>query len=432
LKNIIIISTAFLLLTSCTSLKRYRFAHVKKATSDLVDVSLFSAELKDKKEEKEGKTLWNLKGEGQSQLIKVLGDSLSVKKEDFFEALDKSYLEDDDEPSTLDFTSRNLQMVFSIEKLEDYLTYKPHNDADRIAKIKYEISLPDMYQVTFQKWNKFETEYGDITIGNVETNQNFEAKISPSVSASSKVGTDENNNIGADVGISGEFTAGYSKKETQDVKYRYVKLNGVFNDKKLSMREEGTREIDLAGNVTINTDIKFEISDAYTFKMSKLLDKEDAFNVPANVKMAQIDIRLPDFPNDKDLSVVLHVTYLYRRAKLNARTYPEFDDHVVYYSKEFTKSIPIIKSKDLKPKQWYIEIGGKSLNETDSLAENTITFLSFNEALAFKKWLIGFPCDVAKQDEPIKIGAFSLKTSASAVSKKMITAHPEQVIIKIQ
>ena len=114
--------------------------------------------------------------------------------------------------------------------------------ADRIEYLKFSLEIPEKYNLQFTEWNRYSTEYGEIEIADVSFSRSFDMDMEGSMAQK------------GDAGGKGSL----SRSEEQEVRSRYLKLNGSISDRKIGVEEEGTREIDLTGNVIADVSLEFE------------------------------------------------------------------------------------------------------------------------------------------------------------------------------
>ena len=309
----------FLVITGCTSLKRFRSVTYSTGGPSPVKVELFSTHLEPGGAEQVPRNLWNLSASAQTQLIQILNERYPDNGQ-FIQSLSNEYLAD---PGTgaPDFTRQDLKMVFSVTRKRDYHRLNdPHSrfsPADRIEYLSINLKIPDNVPVRFTGWNRYVTEYGEIEIGDV----NFSRSLDLSVDAEPMEG----------VGIGAK--TGRSRTEKQVIRSRYLQLNGSITDRNMRIEEEGTRETDLTGNVIADVSLEFK---GFPEKVAKPVfggELED---------LQFIDVLVPRWEDPPDtLFALLEASYIYRHVKSGWKTYPEYDDRVELYSGNFSKEVPL-------------------------------------------------------------------------------------------
>ena len=221
---------------SCSTLKRYSSVQPTGTDNSLASIDLFGFRLSEAKPENGNKTLWDLSADAQSQFIKIL-NARYPENEKFLQAMSFEYLKEDAPPLPQNYVSKDLRMIFSISKQRDYgnknnpsrLELSP---ADRIEYLKITLRIPDDSGVRFTGWNMFTTEYGSIDIADVSFSRSLE------IDASGLLSTDKKE-TGGELSAGGKSSA--SRREDQEIKYRYLKLNGRISNHEIEMEEEGTQ-----------------------------------------------------------------------------------------------------------------------------------------------------------------------------------------------
>lgn len=407
------IAIVAVLLTSCrmTTMKRYNSAAFGGIDNTLAMMKLSSAKIEPISDKDESKTLWELSGEGQQQLIRSL-DLRNIENSEFIESLNNKYLKQEEGPLTIDYTSKELKMIFSLEKLQDYsklgsISNVNFSTADRIESINFTLTIHDSIPLTFKKWNKYNTEYGAVDVGDLSFSKSLSATAGYGTSSAAtnedRKGsefefTDAINAITKTPSISA--TGAISLTEAQKVKYRYVQLSGIIADKKMQIREEGMREIDLAGNINADVSLKFGELHEIIFNVSSLRDVKGDFSKVSNLKLKTVNVILPALTDVPD-SIIgkLKLDYVYRHVYSGAETFYEWDDKVRYYKGSTESSELLFKKADYLPKLFFIgKIGQQSLNmlyKTKFMIKQNNTFAmlrfaSLREAEDFRLWLTNY------------------------------------------
>ena len=243
-KFIFLLAGALLLFTfcGCTSVKRYKTADYKGMDNSLVNVELFNTRLSGETMEAREKNLWTLSANAQTRLVQIL-DERYPDNEAFISTMSGSF-GTNEEPSQ-DLTRKDLRMVFTISKSRDYSKLNDSSGrfspADRIEYLKLSLKIPDTYNLQFQEWNRYITEYGEIEIADVSFSRNLDLSLDGSPG-------------GVDMGSE----AALGRNEKQVLSQRYLKLNGSISDHQVVMEAEGTREVDLTGNVIADVSLFFD------------------------------------------------------------------------------------------------------------------------------------------------------------------------------
>src|SRR5688572_20890630 len=122
-----------LLIAGCSTVKRYKRVDSVSSDNTKIGMDLFGTKIEPAKEDDNTKSLWELQGEGQAELIKAL--NVRYKEDDKFTTqLSTKYLKPKEKKIT-DFTNKDLKLIFSISKKRDYSKLSqnetPFNLADR-------------------------------------------------------------------------------------------------------------------------------------------------------------------------------------------------------------------------------------------------------------------------------------------------------------
>ena len=137
----------------------------------------------------------------------------------------------------------------------------------------------------------FTTEYGSIDIADVSFSRSLEIDASGLLLSDKK-------ETGRELSAGGKSSA--SRREDQEIKYRYLKLNGRINNNEIEMEEEGTREIDLTGNITADLSLEFEKFPEMITDFSSLKDSSGRYNKPDKLIIQHSDAVVPRMENVKD------------------------------------------------------------------------------------------------------------------------------------
>lgn len=324
------------LFTGCTSAKRFKSASFIGEDNTLVDMELFGAELIPGETHQRGGDLWDLSASAQNQLIQIL-DEHYPDKQQFISSLGRRYPVDD-EYATAGLINKDLKMVFTISKERDYELLNDasgrFSPADRIEYLKFSLEIPEEYNLRFSRWNRFATEYGELEIADV--------------SFSRSLNLDMDLNLENLADFSGK--SDLSRNEQQEVRSRFLKLNGSLSDRRIEIEEEGTREIDLTGNVIADVSLEFS---GFPERIAIPLFKTEPGNRIYPAELASIEFKevlVPRMEEAPDTIMArLEMNYIYRHVQKGWKTYPEWDDRVEYYSGKVEKELPLFTKRDYLP-----------------------------------------------------------------------------------
>lgn len=362
--------------TACTSVKRFKSATYKGEDLALVDMALFGASLDALDSETAGKNLWELSAGAQTQMIQILNERYP-DNEQFIGALNQEYLLRGKGP-LIDYTTRNLRMVFTISRERDFASLGDgsgrFSPADRIEHLKFTLEIPPEYNLHFTGWNRYTTEYGELEIADVSFSRSIDLEAAW-----------EGESIDAGVQRS------VSRSEKQVVKSRYLKLNGSISDRKLEIEEEGTREIDLTGNVIADVSLVF---DGFPERITlPLYSSGEKGSPPQVTALKYVDVMVPLSEGVPDvIMATLELEYVYRHVEVGWDTYQEWDDRVAYYTGTLTRQIPLLKKHEYLPLLFCIgtDLEGKEAIKIHSHTgtEYPLRFASHAEASRFLDWMV--------------------------------------------
>lgn len=336
-KPSLLLSVCILLfvVSACSSVKRYNSAEWKGQDNSLVDMELFGARLEQTYSETAGKNLWDLSASAQAGLIQILNERYP-NNEQFIGALSAAYLTEGATPM-LDLTNMNLRMVFTISKHRDYRllnqTSARFSPADRIEYLKFNLELPREYKLSFKDWNRFTTEYGEIEIADVSFSTSLDLEAEGQV---------KQNDVGG--------KTSFSRTEQQEVRSRYLKLNGSISDLIIAIEEEGTREIDLTGNVIADVSLEFEgFPERIVIPVFSGEKNLGAGNYALSA-FRFFDVLVPRMEEVVDtIRATLTLEYVYRHVQSGSQTFAEWDDQVEYYTGVVKKQVPLFNKSDYLP-----------------------------------------------------------------------------------
>jgi hypothetical protein len=383
--------------SGCTSVKRFKSASYKGEDHSLVDMNLFGSRLDQSMSDRAGKNLWDLSASAQTQLIQILHERYADNGQ-FTGAMNQEYMVKGEGP-VLDYTRANLQMVFTIARERDYTvageSHGKFSPADRIEFLEFSLEIPAESNLHFKGWNRYATEYGEVEIAEMS----FSRSLDLDAQGSGEV-------------VEGSMKGSVSKSEDQAVRSRYLKLNGSITDHRLSVVEEGTREIDLAGNVIADISLAF---DEFPERMTIPLyaDGEGASTTRISGLKFQ-DVLVPRMEGaPEDIMGKLVLEYVYRHVESGWKTYQEWDDRVAWYRGKVSKEVRLFGRADYVPGFCCIgsEAGQRSLIRVrdSSGKEFPLQFMDYKEAERFFDWMASASGNVTEaRDAPVKIGSHTL------------------------
>lgn len=402
----------FFLLFSCTSVKRFKSASYKGEDHGLVDMELFEATLDDPNGGVAGKNLWDLDAGAQTQLIKIINERYPGNAQ-FTEALNQTYLVKG-EGSFVDLTKKNLRLVFTISKKQDYRILgesgSRFSPADRIETMKFSLKIPDQYLLRFTGWNRYSSEYGELDIADVS--------FSRSIDLSGEISSEF-----ADGGI----RSSSGRKEDQSVRSRYLKLNGSISPKCIVMESEGNREIDLAGNVLADVSLAFEgFPERISFPVYSAGSEDSPKQVLRIDFMDMLVPRISDLPDS--IMATLEMEYVYRHVISGWKSYQEWDDRVAYYSGRVSKQISLLSRDQYVPRIYCLGLDredGEALGiRSASGMDYPLQFLDHRAAGSFLEWLSVFGSDQGEGHPStyIKVGSYALLWKGQPINPSSLSS----------
>lgn len=400
--------------SGCTSVKRFKSASYKAQDNTLVDMDLFGSRLSMDGIESSVRNLWELSASAQTQLIQILNERYP-DNEQFIRGLSNQYLTNEDVAS-LDFTGKKLRMVFTISKSRDYSVLNDasgrFSPADRIEYLKFNLEVPEKYNLRFKEWNRYSTEYGEIEIADVSFSRSFDLDVEGRMVQKN------------DAGGKGSL----SRNEQQEVRSRYLKLNGSISDRHIGVEEEGTREIDLTGNVIADVSMEFEgFPERLTIPLFTR-DVKDGAGEATVASLRFVDILVPRIEEIPDtIRAILQMEYIYRHVQTGWKTYQEWDDRVEYYSGSVMKEVSLFTKKDYLPTIYTIgtEAGGRTTMKVRSRTgtDYPLQFKNYSDAGRFMEWLLGL-----EEKDGVTIGKNTLWFGGAPVTSEQIGLKEMRVI----
>ena len=398
-------------LTACTSVKRFKSVEYKGEDNSLVDVELFSARISDDPVAVKEKNLWTLSANAQTRLVQIL-DERYPDNEQFMSVMAGSF--GTSETPLQDLTRKDLRMVFTISKNRDYSLLKDANGrfspADRIEYLRLSLHIPESYNLRFHEWNRYVTEYGEIDIADVSFSRNMDLSMDGSPG-------------GVDLGT--EATLGRSEKQL--VSKRYLKLNGSISDHRVVIEEEGTREVDLTGNITADVSLLFDAFPELVM-VPVFTAAEDGSSEFAALNF--VDVLVPAMSDAPDtLFAELRLDYIYRHVASGWNTYAEWDDIVEYYQGSHRQKVPLFSRNDYLPHFFCI---GTDRGRKDALKfsksqdkEYLLQFRDRHDASRFLEWLQN---PSRQQSDPVFVGNSKLLYKGVSITPAEVLENQLKVI----
>ena len=428
---IILITIVFMISSSCTTLKRYNSLKDSAIDNSLAGIDLFGFTLAKVQPANGYKTLWDLSADAQAQYIRIL-NSRYPDNDKFIDAMSYEYLDGKEEQPAEDYVTKDLRLIFSVSKLRsgrNSITSSgvDLSPADRIEYLKITLKIPEDSKLRFTGWNMFTTEYGSVDIADISFSRSLELEASGLLTSDSKRSAAE---------LSAGEKSTVSRREDQEIRYRYLKLNGRINNKKIEMEEEGIREIDLTGNITADVSLEFERFPEIVTKISGFTDSTGRFNEPEKLRIRYSDVSVPVMENVKDtLFAELRMDYIFRNVLKGKRTFPEWDDRIKYYNGSVTKNIPVFTLRDYVPEFYCIGIDDGSYKreiiKISASPQNvySMIFTSYTEASAFYEWLNHYCSKTENSYKVVSIGGQTLKFRDNDLSGRLIEDYPRLRIL---
>lgn len=401
------------MISACTTVKRFKSANYKGEDHSLVDMTLFGTSLDQPGTESKGYSMWDLSADAQTQLIRIYNERYPDNGQ-FGASLKRRYISDGiGVPAN--FTRRDLKMVFTISKEKDYTTIgesgSRFSPADRIESLKFSLEIPAEYKLHFTGWNRYSSEYGEIDIADVSFSRSID--------------------LGADVStefVEGGLKGSSARKEDQELRSRYLKLNGSISPRRLEMEAEGCREIDLAGNVLAEVSLEFE---GFPERVSMPVFETRSDDPSLQFTLLNfVDVLVPRMVDAPDsIMATLEMEYVYRHVESGWKSFQEWDDRVAYYSGKVSKQVPLFRSDEYLPPLYCLgnkeEVIRLSLSGTDY----PLQFMEYQDAQHFLEWLDRMSAAQAEGEMtqaavtvPVVIGECSLLYGDQALSPSLITS----------
>lgn len=412
---------------------------INKTDKPRAELSIFSTKISSSKSESTEKSLWDLDSNGEAKLLEIL-DKRSDSDKEFYQNLEKKFLKSKPKGIVKDYSTQNLKMIISISKNRRYEDLdSSYSLADRIEYLKIRMDS-DSSGMHYIKWNKFQTEYGTINIGDVT----FDESVSITGGIGGSRSTSQENSFNSEgdakkYASTGSFAPSLSAtgtsgiQEVQKVGYRYIALNGKINRDSLIVEQEGIRDIDLAGNIIIDVEMKFDETEKHqisSFKNLPGLDEIPKTNFFSSVNIEKTEIELPNENKLQDINLSMQYEYIYRNVKnpRGAKTFFEWDDQVRFYGQKVKKNNNVVlKPKDYMPQVYGIVAADGDLDAVmpeyfdvlsirDTISNNSVELKALNEA-EFQKFLDFI--NVLNSKEINKIKKLKLELSKNPNDRKL-------------
>lgn len=409
------------LISGCTSVKRFKSADYKGEENSLVDMSLFSTRLQHPLPGNSAQNLWDLSAGAQTRLIQIL-DERYPENGEFSGALNHEYVPVDFS-LPLDLTQNTLQMVFTITRNKDYASIGDaggkFSPADRIEFLKFSLELPGEYGLRFTGWNRYATEYGELEIADMSFSRNID--------------------LGGDISAKGaglDLKTTSGRKEDQQIKSRYLKLNGRISPERIEMEAEGSRETDLSGNVLADVSLQFE---AFPEKITLPVFTAPGEAYPPGITgLSFVDILVPRIKELPDsIMASLKMEYIYRHVRSGWKSFQEWDDRVDYYSGEVRKQLVLFNRSDYTPSLYCLGTDEKEKRaikiRSVSGMDYPLQFVDYRYAARFLEWLLlqagGEPAQ--KTSKTIKAAGFTLLWNGQHLTREMIQTMKELKVLPV-
>jgi hypothetical protein len=182
------------------------------------------------------------------------------------------------------------------------------------------------------------------------------------------------------------------------------------------MEDEGTREIDLTGNILADLSLEFNKFPEIISDFIGLKDSSGKYNEPDKVILQRTDATVPAMENIRDTVYAdLTMEYVFRNVINGEKTFPEWDDRVRYYRGKVSKRVPLFNSGDYVPDFYCIgttrNTNGRNIIKTSSPSgkEYALVFRTNKEALAFYEWLADYSAQNGNINKPVAIGGTRLR-----------------------
>lgn len=212
------------------------------------------------------------------------------------------------------------------------------------------------------------------------------------------------------------------------MRYRYLKLNGMISGSRIEIEEEGTREIDLTGNVTADVSVTFS---AFPERIFIPLFSED--DTAKTVRLMAQDTRVPAISGKAaPVTATLEMDFVYRHVASGSDTFQEWDDDVEYYTGRVKKEITLLDTYDYLPP--FHTIGIQSPARQIIMLKNgngksySLKFSNYNDARAFHDWLLRVAA-ADKDNLPLQAGEYTLHLGDKALTSGLLKEKAEMAVL---
>ena len=413
------------LAVSCSTLKRYGSVEPPVTDNTLADIDLFGFRLADAVPATDSKSLWDLSADAQSQYIKILNARYPANEE-FMRAMNLRYLNPADQLPDENFVKKELRMIFSVSKQRKYgRAGRPGGpvltSADRLEYLRITLSLPPDAGIKFTGWNRYATEYGSVDIAGVSFSRSVNADVS-GYATGGKKDSGEGLNAGGQASV--------SRKEEQQLRYRYLMLNGSIRSDRMVMEEEGTRELDLTGNIAADVSLEFDRIPVVITAVSGIKDSAGRFNPPEKLLMNHSEMYVPKPEEVKDTVFAdLRMDYVFRNVINGEKTFQEWDDKVMYCNGTINKRIALITSSDYLPGLFCIAPGNDNVSggpvrlEKPDGGSFPLIFRTAKEAESLIAWLRDFAGKPLNAAKGVTLNGCALTSGDKVLTGQMLNEY---------
>jgi len=267
-----------------------------------------------------------------------------------------------------DSRRQNRRLVISVLKENGF------EPGDRISDLRLKLTLKDKNTAQILGWNRFETQYETVTLGEISREQSLEREASvtaapPGVSAITQ--------------LAGSIAAREAITEEQNLRQRRVTLGGRVEPDSLTLIMEGVTGIDLVGTASVDVNLAIKKSITEEVHSFSMVDGKPRMLVGVD--------RRPT--NSCPIEAKVSGNYTVRKILSGARTIPEGDDTVEYINTEISSETPVTLATPSAPPVFRLvesanfkgeEIWTKGPSDSRSSQMN---IRSNREAVALLNWI---------------------------------------------
>ena len=201
----------------------------------------------------------------------------------------------------------------------------------------------------------------------------------------------------------------------------------VSVNERIEVEEEGTREIDLTGNVIADVSLEFE---GFPERLTLPVFTGDGNWGEEVIAVRFMDVLVPRMEEAPDtLFAQLQMDYIYRHVAAGWKTYQEWDDRVEYYSGNLSRAIPLFTRKEYLPTLFALETGpggqGALKIRTNHGMDYSLQFKDYPDASRFMEWLLASGDD---SDMPVVIGTNTLLLDGIPLTKQKLSGIDIKVV----